>query len=161
MSPKVEIRKSDSRGQGLFATETIAKGEKVIVWGGNYVNEEKALAEKANGKLVMQWDDDLYSVEDRGEDTAYFVNHSCEPNLWMNDAYTLVAMSDIDEGEEVLADYAMWEANQEYVSSWECDCDSNICRGKVTGKDWKLPELQDSYSGHFSPLINKQIIRNS
>lgn len=157
ISPKVEIRESTSRGRGIFAKEKISKGEKVVVWGGNYVNEEVALSEKEKGKLVMQWDDDLYSVEERGDDDAYYVNHSCEPNLWMSDAHSLVARRDIEEGEEVSADYAVWEANEDYVSSWNCICGSNLCRGKVTGKDWKLSELQAAYTNHFSPLINKKI----
>ena len=29
----------------------------------------------------MQWDENLFSVENRGEDKGYFINHSCEPNI--------------------------------------------------------------------------------
>jgi uncharacterized protein len=128
------------------------------VWGGAYVNKEEAERMVQNGKLVMQWDDDLFSVEDRGEDDAYFINHSCDPNVWMSDAFTLIARRNISVGEELAADYALWEAREDYVSSWDCHCGANNCRGKVRGSDWKLPELQISYSGHFSPLLNKRII---
>ncbi len=157
ISPITEIRQSNIGGRGLFAAKQIKKDDLVIVWGGIYIDANGVKEAKRNGKLVMQWDDNLFSVEDRGEDSGYFVNHSCEPNLWMKGAYALVAMRDIEKGEEVTADYAIWEADESYVSKWDCDCGSLNCRKKITGKDWRLPELQEKYKCHFSPLVNKRI----
>jgi hypothetical protein len=157
ISPNTEIKQSGIGGKGLFTTKPIKKDEVVVVWGGTYVASEEAEKAKQEGKLVMQWDGNLYSVEDRGEGTGYFVNHSCEPNLWMKGAYALVAMRDVKEGEELTADYALWEADEGYVSKWECGCGSQSCRKRITGKDWQLPELQERYKDHFSPLINKRI----
>jgi len=31
------------------------------------------------------------------------------------------------------------------------------CRGKVTGYDWMLPELQIRYRGYFSPYLAARI----
>ncbi|NMC36536.1 SET domain-containing protein [Candidatus Beckwithbacteria bacterium] len=156
-NPKVDIRKSSIEGLGLFAKTNINLGEKIIIWRGNYTNAFQAKKMKNEGKLVMQWDDDLYSVEDRGSDKGYFINHSCNPNVWMLDAYTLVTNRPIKTGEELTVDYALFEADENYISTWQCKCGSPSCRGKVTGKDWKLPKLQKKYEGHFSPLINKRI----
>lgn len=142
----------------MFATSPIVQGEKVLVWGGVYVQKEEAERAIQQGKLVLQWDDDLFSVEDRGEDEAYFINHSCDPNVWMCDAFTLSARRDISTGEELTADYALWEAREEYVSNWDCHCGAKNCRGNVKGTDWRLPELQKMYDGHFSPLLNKRIV---
>ncbi|MBI5356696.1 hypothetical protein HZB78_03715 [Candidatus Collierbacteria bacterium] len=75
----------------------------------------------------------------------------------MKDAFTITAMRDIKIGEEITADYAIWEADENYISKWECNCGSAFCRQRVTGKDWRLPELQARYKNHFSPLINKRI----
>lgn len=157
ISPKVEIGDSKLGGKGMFAIEAIPAGEKVLVWGGEYVSAAEAEKAKSAGKLVMQWDTDLFSIEDRGEDDAYYLNHSCDPNVWMQDAHTLIARRDIDVDEELTADYVMWEANEDYVSKWECACGTKKCRGRVTGKDWKNTKLQDEYKNHFSPLINKRI----
>jgi hypothetical protein len=156
--PNIEIKDSKLGGKGMFATSPIGLGEKVIIWGGMYVPKEEAGRAIQDGKLVMQWDDDLFSIEDRGEDDAYFINHSCEPNIWMSDAITLIARRSISAGEELTADYALWEAREDYVSSWDCYCGAKNCRGKVRGTDWKLLALQISYAGHFSPLLNKRII---
>ena len=157
ISPSAEIRLSDIGGKGLYAKEPISKDDLVVVWGGTYLGLKEAEKAKQEGKLVMQWGDNLFSVEDRGESTGYFVNHSCEPNLWMRGAYALVAMRDIGKDEELTADYVIWEADEKYISKWDCNCGSSKCRKKVTGKDWQLPELQERYKGHFSPLINKRI----
>jgi len=157
ISSKVEIRDSGIEGKGMFAISPILENEKIIVWGGKYVAKEKADIAQEEGKLVMQWDENLYSVEERGEDKGYFVNHSCDPNVWMDDYRTLMARRDIKEGEEITADYALWEADESFVSSWKCACSSPLCREKVTGSDWKDKELQERYKGHFSPLINKRI----
>jgi len=38
-------------------------------------------------------------------------------NLWMKDAYTLIAKTDINRGEEITADYVLWEADEAYVQN--------------------------------------------
>lgn len=158
VNPKIEVRESNLGGKGMFAVKTINKDEKVLVWGGEYVTGGEALVAKQQGKLVMQWDKELFSIEDKGDDETYYINHSCNPNVWMEDVYTLVTNKNISVGEELLADYAMWEADESYTSKWTCSCGSDKCRHQITGKDWKLNELQNAYKNHFSPLINKRII---
>ncbi|MCL5006979.1 MAG: SET domain-containing protein-lysine N-methyltransferase [Patescibacteria group bacterium] len=95
-------------------------------------------------------------MEEPGVEQGYFINHSCDSNTWMADAFTLIARRDIKRGEEITADYALWE-NENYSSDWQCVCGSPFCRGHITGDDWRLPEVQKRYRGHFSPLINKKI----
>lgn len=158
-SPKIDVHASSVEGRGMFANSDIERGEKLIVWGGEYTNEVGANEVRGKNMLVMQWDDDLYSYEVRGNDDGYFINHSCDPNVWMTDAYTLIAKSDIKSGEEITADYAIWEADEFYISEWKCKCGSPLCRSRVTGNDWKKPDLQNRYKEHFSPLLNKQIQR--
>lgn len=157
MTTKVALRSSVIEGKGMFAIEPIYKAEKVIVWGGVYVNKVKAEKAKQAGKLVMRWDEDLYSVEEKGDDPSYYINHSCDPNIWMTDAITLVAMRDIQPTDELTADYALWEADPNWSAKWDCKCGSSMCRKKITGNDWQLSSLQNKYRNHFSPLINKLI----
>lgn len=157
VSHKIEIRKTVNRGKGMFAAEKIVSGEELVVFGGEYTDAEGAKKAKSNGRLVMQWDDNLFSVEDRGDDLGYFINHSCDPNAWMKDAFTITAMRDIEIGEELTVDYVLWQADENYISKWECNCRSSGCRKRVTGKDWRSPELRERYKNHFSPLINKRI----
>jgi hypothetical protein len=161
LNPKIEIRQSGIAGTGMFAKEALQSGEKAVVFGGLYADTEGANEAVEQGKGVMQWDDDIWSIETDIDDPAYRVNHSCSPNLWMQDAYTLAARTDIAPGTELTADYALWEADENYVSRWRCGCGAPGCRGCVTGQDWRSPQLQQAYSGHFSPLINKRIFSRS
>ena len=71
---------------------------------------------------------------------ADFVRHSCEPNCGMHGNTVVVALRDIAVGEQVAFDHAM--ANGSDFDEFECQCGTASCRGKVTGNDWMLPELQ-------------------
>ena len=65
----------------MFAKSPLNAGEAVAVWGGAFVGTEAADLARTEGKLVMQLDDNLYSVEERGDDRTYFMNHSCDPSV--------------------------------------------------------------------------------
>jgi len=157
LNPKIEIRESPTTGKGMYATEMIQAGEKVLVFGGLYADSEGAAEAQRQGKGVMQWDADVWSVESESDDPVYLINHSCDPTAWMTDAYTMVARRTIQAGEAVTADYALWEADESYVSQWVCQCGSPNCRTRVTGQDWRSQALQEAYRGHFSPLLNQRI----
>jgi len=82
------------------------------------------------------------------------VNHACDPNLgWAGDA--LVTLRDIEAGEELLVDYAMSVSDP----SWflRCHCASNRCRQMVEGTDWRIPQLQRRYAGHWAPDVQARI----
>ena len=157
INPKIEIKNTKYNGKGMPAKEPIKKDETILILGGEYTNKKNAMLAKANGKLVLQLDDNLWSIEERGKDQAYFINHSCDSNTWMKDAHTLIAKNNIKTGEQITADYTLWEADENYISKWECKCGSSKCRKIITGKDWRLSEIQERYKNHFSPLINKRI----
>ena len=159
VSPRVEIRLSPIHGRGTFARSPLALGETVAIWGGGFVGKDEAERARSQGKLVGQLDDDLYTVEERGEHATYFMNHSCDPNVWFADAVTLVARRDIVPGEELTLDYALFEACEDFTMPWQCVCGLRLCRERITGRDSRLPELQRRYAGHFSPLIAGRIAR--
>ncbi len=160
IDPRIEVRASSSESKGMFALEPIREGETVVVWGGKLFSREELKLGRAQKGSVSAIDEGLYLAGDANEfpaDPSNFMNHSCDPNVWMADEITLIARRDIDKGEEVTGDYAMWEADEQYVASWECTCGSSICRKRITGRDWRLPELQERYGRHFSPFINERI----
>jgi hypothetical protein len=143
----------------MFATSPIMTSETVVIWGGTRVGREEAERARGQGKVVMKLDDGLYSVEERGKNATYFMNHSCDPNIWMADAVTLVARRGIAHAVELTVDYALFEASEDFTTDWVCICGSPGCRKRVTGRDWRLLELQGRYVGHFLPLIAKRISR--
>ena len=169
-SPKIELRSSPVHGHGSFATEPVEIGEVVEVWGEwvegsqvvTYTSDPAAAGSaRAEGKVVTQWDDGLYSIEERGAVEGYFLNHSCNCNLWFEDAFTLVARHRVESGEELTIDYALFEDDEQFRAPWRCRCRAQVCRGTVTGQDWQLADVQARYAGHFSPLLAKKIASRS
>lgn len=138
--------------------ESTGRAKKTV----EYTNDkEKAETAKKQGKSVMYWDTDLYSIEEKGSDDGYFINHSCDSSLWFKDAFTLTARKDIKEGEEITVDYALFESNDGYVAIEECHCGAASCRHKITADDWRRKNVQEMYKDHFSPLLNKRILNES
>jgi hypothetical protein len=156
ISPKLEGKLISSKGgRGLFARERVRAGEMLLVWGGDVVTGEmlKWMSEEKH-RLAVQIEEDLYLVTPN-EGPADWVNHSCDPNAGLVGQIVLVALRDIRPGEEVCFDYATSDGSP--YDEFECGCGSPHCRGRVTGDDWQLAELQSRYAGHFSPYIQKRI----
>jgi hypothetical protein len=161
LDPRIALQASPLGGWGLFAIAPFRAGERVLVWGGiSYTDEVGAQEAVRAGKGVMQWDSAVYSVESDEDDSAFKINHGCDPNAWMQGAFTLVARRDIAAGEELLADYALWETDEDYVAPWECRCGTAPCRKRITGRDWRRPDLQERYRGHFSPMLEQRIAQS-
>jgi hypothetical protein len=66
-----------------------------------------------------------------------------------------VAMRDIAVDEEICFDYAMSDSSD--YDEFECGCGSPNCRKRISGSDWKKPELQKRYKGYFSPYLQQRI----
>lgn len=145
-------------GRGLVAVEAISGGEVVAVKGGHIVTTEQlqALPERLQNSGV-QITDSLHLValaDDEYEPVMLFVNHSCEPNVGFAGNVVLVAMREIDVGEELTTDYAMFD---DYDGSMDCTCGRPACRGRIDGRDWKRSDLQERYHGFFSWYLEEKI----
>ena len=156
-SPKIRVTDETLAGRGVVAVEAIAKDEIVAIKAGNIITaDELAEATEQAGDLALQIDDDFYIAPrtlDEAESMSVFINHSCDPNVGFRGQVVYVALRDIAAGEELCHDYAM-ERSDHY--RLDCHCGSSLCRGTVSGDDWKLPELQQRYGEYFSIyLLNK------
>lgn len=157
MSASVELRSCPSKGgYGVFARKEIKAGELLMVWGGEVVTEEQLedipVERSTHG---LQVDDGIYILPTLENDPADFVNHSCDPNAGMRGQISLVAMKDIHPNDEICFDYAMTDSSD--YDEFECHCGALYCRKRVTGNDWKLPELHLKYAGYFSTYLERKI----
>ena len=155
-NPKCEARENDRGGCGVYAREKIQRGELVSMWGGKIL-ERKQLDPSMPRftQRVLQIDEDLFLLTAEKKEPNDCFNHSCDPNLGFSGQIGLVALRDIESGEELTFDYAMSDGSP--YDEFECHCRSAKCRGKVTGDDWKLPELWEKYNGYFSPYLERRI----
>ncbi|HEU0207984.1 MAG TPA: SET domain-containing protein-lysine N-methyltransferase [Candidatus Udaeobacter sp.] len=159
LSSKTAVRDSTIHGRGLFAIADFAKDEIVAVKGGHIV-DRKNLREKITpllGPVEIQIDKDLFIApvtEEERESSMLYSNHSCDANLGVRGEITFVAMREIRAGEELTHDWAMTDDDDYSV---ECKCGTFSCRGILTGKDWRRPDLQRRYAGYFSAYLERKI----
>jgi uncharacterized protein len=163
LNPKLEVRKFEGGGRGVFAKESIGVGEKLAIFGGHimrineepeFLEDQKDLAHQIDEQFVMGT-----KYENEIEDTDYF-NHSCSPNAGFKGQIFLVAMRNIEPDEEITFDYAMVihkPKDSTFIYQFRCHCGSPDCRGQVTFDDWKSPEIQKRYDGYFSWYLQEKI----
>jgi SET domain-containing protein len=157
MSTSVALRSCPEKGgYGVYARKAIKAGELLMVWGGEVVTEEQLedipVERSTHG---LQVDDGVYILPTLENDPADFVNHSCSPNAGMRGQISLVAMTDIQPDDEICFDYAMTDSSD--YDEFECRCGTPDCRKRVTGNDWKIPELHQKYAGFFSTYLERKI----
>jgi uncharacterized protein len=93
-------------------------------------------------------------TDDEYEPVMLFLNHSCEPNVGFRGNIVLVSMREIQAGEELTTDYALFD---DYEGSMECNCGRSLCRRHIDGRDWQRPDLQERYLGYFSWYLERRI----
>ena len=156
LTPLARSAATNGTGYGAIAIAPIPAGDIVAAWGGRCVTrDELDLLPEGQQARSLQIDEGLYLAGAPEPEPADFINHSCEPNCAPSGNVVLVALRDIAVGEELCYDYATTDGSD--YDEFECSCGSASCRGKITGHDWMIPELQLRYRGSFSPYLAKRI----
>lgn len=154
----IEVRKT-SCGKGLFTIKKIKKGERVIVYGGYIMTfQEYYKIPKNLSEYPFQVDDDLlFGQKNKNEFSIVdYLNHSCDPNCGFNGQLSVVAMRNIEKGEQITMDYSMCLSLNKFLNM-KCMCNSDKCRGIIRGGDWKIKKLQLLYDGYYQPYIQNKI----
>ena len=156
LTPKARPTVIPHTGYGSVSLEPIAAGEVVAAFGGRCItSDEFDLLPASQQGRSLQIDEHLYIAGAPEPEPADFINHSCEPNCALSGNVILVAARVIAAGEELTYDYATSDGSD--YDEFECACGTALCRGKISGHDWMLPELQLRYRGTFSPYLAKRI----
>jgi len=156
LSPKAQARPAGGKGWGSYALEPISAGETVAGFGGWVVDRATLESMDVDRQArSIQVDHELYLVSGETPEPGDMLNHSCEPNCGVSGSNIVVAMRDIEPGEELTFDYAMTDASD--YDEFTCLCELANCRGVVTGWDWRDPVLQAKYQGFFSHYLARRI----
>ncbi len=162
LNEKIEPRKVEGYGTGLFAKKNLKQGERLIVIGGYImtIEEESNLGGKCSDNGVQITEDLVISISKSSEYEGYnFLNHNCEPNSGFRGQIFLVAMRDIKKDEQITIDYAMvlYKTSKGPRYKLECLCGNPKCRKSITDMDWKRSDLQKKYTGYFQYFIQEKI----
>ena len=72
-------------------------------------------------------------------------------------ATTLVALRDIQAGEEITYDYSTADIDRAF--EMKCRCGSSRCRGTISNLDYLDPAWQDHYGSKLPPHVLAAIAR--
>jgi uncharacterized protein len=157
-SPKTEFKDSAIIGKGRFAKEAIGKGEIIAIKSGRIINKQQLQEYSAEIKASQHQISDEFFIaplsEDEFNESMCYINHSCNPNMGLSGNIIVVALRDIEAGEELCLDYAMLFSGG---PSFECRCGEDNCRKTITGEDWKITDLQQRYGNRFSSYLLEKI----
>lgn len=153
---------SNIQGRGLIATSVIHVGE--IVWQLDPGEKPVSRAEMRKWTEEKKRDFDHFAFQ-CGENeyilpvgTDKYMNHSCDPNTWWGNTFSLIARRDIQRGEEVTYDYSTADISTEY--KLECHCGSADCRGFVTNNDYQDASWQLKYLTNLPDHVLRAIEKN-
>jgi uncharacterized protein len=135
---QVEVRKSGVHGRGVYATQFIPEGTRIIEYTGERVSWEAAPNDE-NDPHTFNFGLDNGEVinPEIGGNDARWINHSCNPNCEAteeDDRIFIDAMRDIQPGEELFYDYALEidePITEESKKKYACHCGSSKCRGTM------------------------------
>ncbi len=159
MREKEKVYAKDSEtGKGVFASENIKNGEKIMKFVGKILTTKQLPTpyDEVEDHYV-QIGKDLYMGPSGKLDDLF--NHSCDPNsgLKINGRnVVLVAIKNIKKGKEVTWDYSTTMDEDDW--ELDCLCGSKNCRRKI--KDFKyIPKkIQQKYIK--LGIVPKYILKN-
>ncbi len=141
---KATISETETKGQGVFATQFIETGKIIFDW------EDGGIIFEASRASMLPNEVKNYAIQfDREKwiDTEKFgryLNHSCSPNAGIHGLYKLVAIKDIQPGEEIVWDYDTTE-NSDWIMPGGCNCMSPRCRKIIKGYQFLPEKLKEEY----------------
>jgi SET domain-containing protein len=133
--PPLKVASSGVHGRGVYATEPISKGTRILEYAGQRISWEETSDDEddphtfifglASGEVINP---------EIGGNESRWINHCCDPNC---EAFEeegrifIYAKRDIEPGEELSYDYALEidePITKKSKKEFECLCGSRNCR---------------------------------
>lgn len=147
VSDKIKVLKN-TKGRGIFAKEDIGKSELIIEFKKTYISYPT--------NTCLRIDENLYQDNLDREATENFVNHSCEPNAFIQfDDMSLISLRKIKKGEEITYNYLTVDWDKEDV--FKCKCKSKKCLKELRGFKHLPIEEKKKLEPMLSPFLKKKL----
>jgi SET domain-containing protein len=131
LAPGLAIKKSAIEGKGCFALTAFKQRRKIAEYSGERITNAEANRRASRRKLRICAINDRWSLDgSRGGNGTHYINHSCEPNAFMQILYDhilFIALRDIRPGEEITIDYE----STLHSNKKRCICAAPSCRGTI------------------------------
>ncbi|KAL6053339.1 Histone-lysine n-methyltransferase setd1a [Balamuthia mandrillaris] len=132
-------------GVGVYAARDFDKGEVVLPIQGRKIPSPIPQS--------IQIDESQHC---QVENLAYYVNHCCDANVFVEyDKMNFVASKPIKKGEQITFNYLCteWEMNKPF----NCNCKSSSCYGEVAGFKFLQPHQKEALMGQLSPFLLQKL----
>jgi SET domain-containing protein len=128
----MKLARSKIHRWGVYATERIPAGRKVIEYTGERISRRETKRRADGTDLIYLFTLDAYWTLDGsvGGSGAEYINHSCEPNLVsriLKGHILYISGRVIAPGEELTIDYRF----DKKVERVDCRCGAKNCRGTI------------------------------
>lgn len=171
--------------EGMFALEKIKKGQSVFTCDlsiCDYLKIENVRAGKTREETFEIFnkypeakdfihryqymiDDDTYDwpanslTSQELKEQCMFFNHSCEPNCGFQalDASLVVAIRDIEPGEELTYDYQFMDTEPSFYDGINCKCGSSKCRQVLHFDHYRNVDFQNKFYRYCGNYVKKRI----
>ncbi len=130
------VKSSSLHGAGVYTLAPIRKGERVLEYTGPRMRKEESDGLYADNEVTYLFTMDDPEIVIDGFGMAAFVNHSCNPNCesdQFGEQIWIVALRDIESGEELTYDYCLWDG--EPGDEAPCYCGAKNCRGTMYSEE--------------------------
>ena len=152
-----KVKKSKIHASGVFATEDIKKGTRIIEYIGEKITKKegdlrsekrinKYLKSKIHGSVYIFELNTKYDIDGSPfYNKARYINHSCAPNCEIEvnrGKIWIVSKKNIKQGAELSYDYG-YDFDKDDYKDHECKCGSNKCVGFIVSSEsrYKLKKL--------------------
>ena len=164
------VKHSNIQGKGVYANKKFKKGEIICVFRGSTLTIPKLKKKYESGEEKstdpLQISDALYLDLQK---PYVFFNHSCAPNAYVGDKFTLFALKDIGIGKEITYDYSLTDFpnyklwGKKYKEPWtmKCHCGFSSCRKTITEfkflpqRVWKLHFIKGTLQEYIIRKIKR------
>ncbi len=160
-----KVKSSKIHGTGIFATQNIKKGTKIIQYIGDKVTKsegdrrsalriKKYLDSSKTGSVYIFELNKKYDIDGNVKrNKARYINHSCDPNCEVdivNNEIWISSIKNIKKGKELSYDYG-YEFDKDDFRDHTCKCGSKLCIGFIiSSNDWT------KYKKYIDKIIKKR-----
>lgn len=155
---KIYVGKSPISGKGIFAGEDIRKEERIQYIRGKKVKNVSKSREES--QAMANWIGVSRNLWVNTEGTPFrYVNHSCDPNAAITGTKTVVALRNVQKGEEITIDYSMSDADP-FWEGIRCRCRTKNCRREIRTIYTVPPEVFKRHMPYVSRYFQRVYLRN-
>lgn len=149
--PHLEVKNSPIQGKGVFTTIGFRKGTSLFEIVGKKLQHEydPALSEQNPNWIGIgyeQW------LELEPGNIAIYLNHSCNPNVIINEKYEIVTIAPVKIQQELLLDYSTTELDPYWKMN--CSCGAAQCRKVLRSFQFLPDDLQKKYQKYLPAFFS-------